>query len=121
MSFRNPTGWLVLGLLLIAGYAAAGAPTAGGQEAASGQEKVNRKIKIQVAPVYPDLARRMRITGTVKVKVAIAPNGSIQEASLVGGHPLLTNAALDAMRKWRYEAGPDETTGVVEFHFDLPH
>jgi TonB family protein len=104
-----------LGLLLIGAYAAVGASVA------SGQEKINRNVKTQVAPVYPDLARRMRITGTVKVKVAIAPNGTVKEATLVGGHPLLVNGALDAVRKWRYEAGPEETTGVVEFHFDLPH
>jgi len=61
----------------------------------------------------------MRITGTVKVKVVIAPNGTVKDASLVGGHPVLANAALDAARKLRYEAGPEETTGVVEFHFDL--
>ncbi len=113
MSFRNPTSWLVLGLLLIGACAAPGAPVAWGQE------KINRNVKSQVAPVYPDLARRMRITGTVKVKVAIAPNGTVKDVTLVGGHPLLANAALDAMRKWRYEAGSEETTGVVEFHFDL--
>jgi TonB family protein len=113
VSFRNPTSWLVLGLLLIAACATAGAPVAWGQE------KINRNVKSQVAPLYPDLARRMRITGTVKVKVVIAPNGTVKDASLVGGHPVLANAALDAARKWRYEAGPEETTGVVEFHFDL--
>jgi hypothetical protein len=35
----------------------------------------------------------------------------------VGGHPLLANAASDAMKKWRFEAGPEETTGLVEFKF----
>ena len=115
MSLRTLTSWLASGLLLIGACVAAGAPAAWGQE----QEKINRKVKTQVAPVYPDLARRMRITGTVKVKVAIAPNGTVKDATLVGGHPLLANGALDAVRKWRYETGPEETTGVVEFHFDL--
>jgi hypothetical protein len=36
----------------------------------------------------------------------------------VGGHPILANAAMDALKKWRYESGTDETTGIVEFHFD---
>jgi outer membrane biosynthesis protein TonB len=36
----------------------------------------------------------------------------------VGGHPVLANAALDAVRKWRFEAGAEESTGIVEFHFD---
>jgi len=113
VSLRTVTSWLASGLLLISACGTAGT------QVAWGQEKINRTVKIQVAPVYPDLARRMRITGTVKVKVAIAPNGTVKDATVVGGHPVLANAALDAARKWRYEASADETTGVVEFHFDL--
>jgi TonB family protein len=56
----------------------------------------------------------------VRVEVTVAPNGSIKNARLIGGHPVLATAALDAVRKWRYEAGPGESTGVVEFRFD-PH
>jgi outer membrane biosynthesis protein TonB len=36
----------------------------------------------------------------------------------VGGHPLLVNAAVDAVKKWRFDAASEETTGVVEFKFD---
>jgi hypothetical protein len=36
----------------------------------------------------------------------------------VGGHPVLANASLDAVKRWKYEPGPEETTGIVEFHFD---
>jgi TonB family protein len=68
--------------------------------------------------VYPELAKRMNITGVVKVLVTVAPNGSIKEARLVGGHPLLANAALEAVKKWRFETGPEESTGIVEFRFN---
>ena len=85
---------------------------------ALGQEEVTRKIKSQVAPVYPDLARRMNITGVVKLQITIAPNGTVKTVKLVGGHPLLANAAMDTVKKWRYESSKDETTAVVEFHFD---
>ncbi len=85
---------------------------------ALGQEEVNRKIKSQVAPVYPELARKMNITGIVKVQVTIAPNGTVKTVKLVGGHPLLANAAMDSVKKWRYEPAKDETTTVVEFRFD---
>jgi TonB family protein len=60
----------------------------------------------------------MNITGTVKVLVTVAPNGSVKEAKLMGGHPVLATAAIDAVRKWKYEAAPEETVGVVEFRFD---
>ena len=60
----------------------------------------------------------MNITGVVKIQVTVATNGSVKNTKLVGGHPLLANAALDALKRWRFEAGPEETTGIVEFKFD---
>jgi TonB family protein len=83
-----------------------------------GQEEITRKVKTRVAATYPELAKRMNITGVVKVKITVATNGSVKDVKLVGGHPVLANAALDAVKKWRYEAQNEETTGVVEFRFD---
>lgn len=82
------------------------------------QEDLPRKIKTRVAPAYPTLARQMNISGVVKVQVTVAPNGSVKATKVVGGHPLLANAALDALKKWRFEAASEETTGIVEFKFD---
>lgn len=114
MSLRALTHWLAVGLL-IAGCAAANAPTAWAQEPVP---EITRKLKSKVAPLYPELARRMNITGVVKVQITVDKSGAIKNPKLVGGHPILASAAMDAIRKWRYEAGPEETTGVVEFHFD---
>jgi TonB family protein len=100
-----------VGLLLMGGWIATSAPHAWGQE-------IDRKPKSKVAPVYPELARRMNITGVVKVQITVAANGSVKDAKLVGGHPVLANAALDAVKKWRFEAAPQESTGIVEFRFD---
>jgi len=99
-------------LLVMGGWVATSAPLAWGQE------EINRKAKSKVAPVYPELAKRMNITGVVKVQVTVAPNGTIKNAKLVGGHPVLANAALDAVRKWRFETASEESTGIVEFRFD---
>jgi TonB family protein len=76
-----------------------------------------RKVKSQVAPSYPELARKMSVSGTVKVEVTVAPNGSVKNVKVIGGHPLLIDAAVDAVKRWKYEAGTDETTQVVEFKF----
>ena len=81
------------------------------------QEAVARKVKTQAAPNYPELARRMNITGVVKIEVKVDKNGTIKDTKILGGHPVLANAALDALKKWKYEAGPVETIGVVEFRF----
>ncbi len=112
MSFQALNRAFAVGLLLVGGWAAISAPVA------LGQETINRKVKNKVAPVYPDLARRMNITGVVKIEITVSANGSIKNAKLVGGHPVLANAALDAVKKWRFEAGPEESTGIVEFRFD---
>ena len=82
------------------------------------QEEIARKVKTKVPPTYPELARRMSISGVVKVQVVVAPNGSVKNAKIVGGHPLLANAAVDAVKRWRFEPASEETTGVVEFKFD---
>ena len=82
------------------------------------QEEITRKIKTKIPPVYPELARRMSISGVVKVQVVVAPNGSVKNAKIVGGHPVLANAAVDAVKRWRFEPASEETTGVVEFKFD---
>lgn len=84
------------------------------------QEEITRKVKSRVQPVYPEIARRMGIAGVVKVQVVVAPNGNVKSTKLVGGHPLLANAAMDAVKKWRFEPGPEDTTGVVEFKFEAP-
>ena len=75
-----------------------------------------RKIKSRVDPSYPELARRMNIAGTVRIEVVIAQNGTVKSARALGGHPLLIQSATEAVRKWRYEPGP-ESTAVIEFHF----
>ena len=82
------------------------------------QDEITRKVKVRVSPTYPDLARRMSISGLVKVQVVVAPNGTVKTTKIVGGHPLLVNAAVDAVKKWKFETASAETTGIVEFKFD---
>jgi protein TonB len=89
-----------------------------GGSSAWGQVEINRVVKTKVTPVYPELAKRMNIVGVVKVQITVAPNGSVKNAKVLGGHPVLANAALDAVKQWRFETGPAETTGIVQFRFD---
>jgi TonB family protein len=95
-----------------------GGCVAGSAGSARGQEEMTRKVKTKIAPNYPELAKRMSIRGVVRVQVTVSPNGTVKNATLVGGHPVLANAALDAVKKWRYEARSEETIGIVEFRFD---
>lgn len=81
-------------------------------------DEIVRRAKSKVEPAYPELARRMQISGTVKIEVTVAPNGTVKEARVVGGHPVLANAALDAAKKWRFEPAATESTGVIDFKFE---
>src|SRR5689334_11024786 len=67
------------------------------------QEELTRKPKVKVAPAYPDIAKRMNIGGSVKISVVVATNGTIKSTKVVGGHPLLVTAALDALKRWKFE------------------
>ena len=78
---------------------------------------VARKVKSKVAPVYPELAKKMAISGTVRVAIVVASNGSVKSTKVLGGHPLLIDAAVDAVRKWKFEPGADDSSGVIEFKF----
>ncbi|MFZ0279027.1 MAG: energy transducer TonB [Candidatus Sulfotelmatobacter sp.] len=113
MSFRRA------GVLLAAIAIAVGAGMVGLRAQDASSEMV-RRAKVKVAPVYPDLARKMNITGTVKIQVVVAPNGTVKDAKVVGGHPVLAGAALDAVRKWHFEPAAVESSGVVEIKFE-PH
>lgn len=81
------------------------------------QEEITRKLKTRVEPRYPDLARKIHAAGKVKVVVTISPNGYVKDTHVIGGNPILANAALDAIRQWRFEASPKETTEAVEIEF----
>ena len=71
----------------------------------SGQELIHR-----VAPVYPKLAIQAHIQGDVKVVAVIDEDGSVRRLRLISGHPFLVNAAMDAVKLWRYR--PARENGV---------
>ena len=66
---------------------------------------------------YPSIAVNMNLHGTVKLRIWIRPDGAVRRLEYVGGHPLLAEAALTAVKSWKYEAAPKETTQVVEVKF----
>ena len=57
----------------------------------------------KVDPVYPALARQARVSGTVELLGVLGTDGRIHELKVLRGHPLLINAALDAVRQWVFE------------------
>ena len=82
---------------------------------ASAQE--NRKVISKPDPAYPQIAKQMNLSGTVKIQITISPAGNVQHTDVIGGHPILVNAALDALKKWKYEPAKTESTTIIQFDF----
>jgi protein TonB len=82
------------------------------------------RILNRTTPVYPPLARQTRISGTVRLHAIIAKDGTVQQLEVLSGHPLLVQAALDAVRQWRYQptllnGEPVEVDTTVDVIFSL--
>jgi len=76
-----------------------------------------RKVVRHEEPEYPPIAARMNLHGTVKLKIWINPDGTVRRLEYIGGHPLLAESALKAVKSWKYEPINSESTTVVELKF----
>jgi TonB family protein len=83
--------------------------------AQSSEEK--RAVKHLVTPSMPELARKLNLSGTVRMEITIAPDGSVKHTRVVGGHPLLAVEAERAAQRSTFEPGPKETIEVIDFKF----
>lgn len=75
---------------------------AGALDASAAPDILRPRLIYQVRPVYPKLAREARIQGVVRLSVRITTRGTVDDVKLIGGHPFLVKAAMDAVKQWRY-------------------
>jgi periplasmic protein TonB len=78
----------------------------------------------KVQPTYPPIAKSARVQGKVVLQAVISKNGTIENLKVVSGHPMLTQAAIDAVSRWRYQpyilnGEPVEVETNVEVTFTL--
>jgi TonB family protein len=78
----------------------------------------------KVQPSYPPIAKAARASGPVQVQVTISETGEVIEATVISGHPLLREAALQAARQWLFQptelsAVPVKVQGILTFNFTL--
>ncbi len=78
-----------------------------------------REIKRRVAPLYPELAKRMGVSGAVKLELTVGPDGHVQDVKVISGHPLLRQAAAASAKNWIFAEAPAQTTEEVEVDFAL--
>lgn len=77
-----------------------------------------RRVRVNVNPEYPEVARRMMIRGVVQLKVKVSGEGSVRSVEVVGGNPVLVEAAVSAVKKWRYEATGKDSLEAVKVSFN---
>lgn len=80
-----------------------------------------RKVKFSVQPEYPELAKKNNIQGVTRLQVAISADGSVKDIKVLGGNPVLVQASVEAVKKWKYETASAESTAVVKFEFKPDH
>ena len=104
-----------LALALMLGGTVILPPKTPGQDAST--EAAKRKVRTKVMPDYPALARQMNVAGKVKIEAVVAADGRVTDTRVVGGSPLLVNAATEALKKWRFEPAAKDSVELVEFEF----
>ena len=84
-----------------------------------GRAADDRTVKVRVPPVYPELAKRMKISGVVKIDATVDSDGKVTDVKTVAGNHLLSTAAEDAVRKWKFASGPATTVVNVDITFAM--
>ncbi len=79
-----------------------------------------RKVIARVEPTYPPTLERLYIGGVVRLQVDVAANGTVEGAQLIGGNPILGQAAIAAVKQWKYAPAKMKTKTVERLEFD-PH
>src|ERR1700752_2256594 len=98
---------------LLAGASVVGRGFAVGSRAQSvDSSETKRKVRSLGRPVYPDLARKMNLSGVAKIEVVIGADGKVKKTRVIGGHPLLVTEAEKAAQQSEFEPGPKETVEV---------
>jgi len=107
---RSPLQWvrLLCAAVLLAGSVLGGVSSA--QESA-------RKVIAKTAPGYPELAKKMHLSGKVKVEVVVNPTGAVTSAKFVGGNPVFETSAVEAVKQWKFEPATTVTKGVIVLEF----
>jgi TonB family protein len=77
-----------------------------------------RRVVNKVVPQYPSLARSMNLQGVVRVDVLVASDGKVKYVEVKGGHPVLADAAQNAVRQWKWAPAARETHESVELRFN---
>jgi TonB family protein len=80
----------------------------------------SRSVKSRVPPVYPEIAKRLKIGGTVQLEATVNAQGKVMDVKTVSGNHILSLAAEDAVRKWQFAPGSEESNVEIAVDFASP-
>lgn len=83
---------------------------------------LNNSVRKRVAPIYPTEAKEQKVEGAVVVEVSLDEKGNVLNAHALTGHSLLREAAVEAVKKWKFKqtriwGKPVKVTGTVTVYF----
>jgi TonB family protein len=87
---------------------------------ADGQTAKGRKIITRIEPEYPETLKHLYIGGVVRIQAVVAPNGTVESTRLLGGNPILGQAAMRAVKQWKYSNADSQEELEVKVEF-YPH
>lgn len=76
-----------------------------------------RPVKHRIEPGYPEIAERLKLTGTVQLEALVKPDGTVKDVRVVGGPPVLVDAVVQAVMHWKYQPASNETRETVKYSF----
>jgi TonB family protein len=78
----------------------------------------DRPVVSKVPPTYPALLKSKGIGGTVRLEVLVSESGNVKKVTVLGGNPILCEAAESAVKRWKFAARSGESKTVVAIEFD---
>ena len=107
---RRRKGWKILQAAALAAILALALPARAGD---------TRAVKSRVPPIYPELAKRMRISGEVQLQATVDAEGKVKDVKPVSGNHMLELAAEDAVRQWKFVPGDGDAVVTVSVNFSI--
>ena len=94
------------------------------QELRVSQSEAVKAAKEKVQPDYPAMAKQLHLEGSVQVTAHIGENGAVEEVKPITGNAVLANAAMAALRKWKFtpftaDGKPTKAVADMSFNFKM--
>jgi len=85
------------------------------------QTAKGRKVMTRIEPEYPETLKHLYIGGIVRIQAVVAPNGTVESTRLLGGNPILGQAAMKAVKQWKYSNANSQELLEVKVEFNPHH